>query len=460
MTEKATETSATYLFQEKGFFWWAHQPVPEGHFAPETAVVGELKINPEGRITLDLYSLLSNERDALATLGRSDDPSLAKQRIRGILIDSNRRVLLLDLSRRAQHHSSYRISTEGFRATYCLIGNEEFLGPTKALLLSHLEIDFKGFEEWLWLGSIRITRGRDSLTAKYKRPRQIKYILHDGTLRILHDLSGSHSLGGNTDIKMAETTHIRFTPTKKLDITQAVEWHRVLQDFVILMTDSDYSFDWPVVFFGKTHYQLYFEKLTPKASPPRRHECATNFPRISEKFGMLFSTWRAKREKFGSAFYLYLGTRRGMQLYAENRFAMLIWGIEAFHRTKYGDASGSGRTAARINLKQRIFETLKALPIGLDPERLKKFAAECAQKRNEISHFGGQRKQGGPYRDFVLALAKLSDALSYLYHALLLHEIGLDDEMVHAWIHKSFYSFRMRFRFIEVGLMEAEKPRT
>ncbi len=235
---------------------------------------------------------------------------------------------------------------------------------------------------------------------------------------------------------------------------------------------------------GKIRYTLYFEKLTPKATPPLRHQCATNFPRIKEKFGALFSTWRTKREKFGSAFYLYLGTRRGMQLYPETRFAMLIWGIEAFHRNKYGEGGRSGRTAARIeniisqlpakkdrkwlasqlrhadepNLEQRIFETLNRLPIGLDPKRLRKFASECARKRNEISHFGGQRQRAGVYSDFVLALYKLSDALSSLYHALLLFEIGLDDEMVQAWIYKSFYSSRIKFRFVEVGLMEAENP--
>jgi hypothetical protein len=401
----------------------------------------------------------------------------------GILIDSSRRVLLLNLSRRAQHYSSYGVSTQGFRVTYCLIGNKEFPHPTGTLLLSHLEIDLKGFEEWLWLGSIRVTRGRNSLTAKYKRPKQDKYVLRDGILRIMHDVSGAHSLG-SAKINMVESTHVRFTPTKKLTITQAVEWYQVFQDFIILVTDSDYCFDWPVALFGKLNYRLYFEKLTPKATPPQRHECATTYPRIKQKFGTLFSNWTTKREEFGSAFYLYLGTRRGMQLYAENRFAMLIWGIEAFHRTKYRDATGSGRTAARIqkiigqlatekdqawlawqlrhatepNLEQRIFETLRALPIGLDLKRLRKVAAECANKRNQISHFGGRRHHDISYADFILALAKLSEALSYLYHALLLHEIGLDNEIVRAWIHNSFYSFRMKFRLVEVGLMEPERP--
>ena len=43
---------------------------------------------------------------------------------------------------------------------------------------------------------------------------------------------------------------------------------------------------------------------------------------------------KTKREEFGPGFYLYLGTRRGMALYAEHSFVNLIWGLEAFHRKK------------------------------------------------------------------------------------------------------------------------------
>src|SRR6266446_6956767 len=112
MNSNIPTPNGTFLVQERGFFWWADQPVPEKHFAPETAVVGELKITMEGRVTLDLYSLLSDQSNPLAAFARPNDPSLSKRRIQGILIDSSRRILLLDLSRRAQRHSFYSVSTE------------------------------------------------------------------------------------------------------------------------------------------------------------------------------------------------------------------------------------------------------------------------------------------------------------------------------------------------------------
>jgi hypothetical protein len=56
---------------------------------------------------------------------------------------------------------------------------------------------------------------------------------------------------------------------------------------------------------------------------------------MQETFGHIVSAWRRKREQFGPGFYLYLGVRRGMQLYPEHRFVNLIWGIEAFRRRKH-----------------------------------------------------------------------------------------------------------------------------
>jgi hypothetical protein len=68
----------------------------------------------------------------------------------------------------------------------------------------------------------------------------------------------------------------------------AIEWHRWLQDLLILLTDSDYCLEWPEVRWGKHNCTLYFQRLSSKAGRPRLHECVTNFPKISESFGTLF----------------------------------------------------------------------------------------------------------------------------------------------------------------------------
>ena len=51
--------SGTPILQERGLFWWADHPVPSTQFAPDTSVFGELKINREGRVTLDLERVMT-----------------------------------------------------------------------------------------------------------------------------------------------------------------------------------------------------------------------------------------------------------------------------------------------------------------------------------------------------------------------------------------------------------------
>jgi hypothetical protein len=87
----------------------------------------------------------------------------------------------------------------------------------------------------------------------------------------------------------------------------------------------------------------------------------------------------------------------------------LIWGIEAFHR-KRNTASESTPLSAKMRriidqvkakkdkkwlenrlryagepaLEDRIFHAFKALPIGLDRDRLRAFSKSCADYRNDI----------------------------------------------------------------------------
>jgi hypothetical protein len=44
-------------------------------------------------------------------------------------------------------------------------------------------------------------------------------------------------------------------------------------------------------------------------------------------------------------------------------------------------------------LNQRMFESLKDLPLSLKDAALRKFCDVCAAKRHDISHFGGQRQR-------------------------------------------------------------------
>jgi hypothetical protein len=198
---------------------------------------------------------------------------------------------------------------------------------------------------------------------------------------------------------------------------------------------------------------MYFQRISSKGTAPRYFESPTNFAQLKDSFGKVFLTWRAKRESLGPAFYLYLGTRRGMQVYAEHRYIMLIGGIEAFHRRKHGPTKSS-KTEQRVPLRQMIFEILKEIPLTLEENRLRRFAAACAKARNDISHPGGQRDQSSAYDEFTSALHRKSEALAYLYHILILHEIGVDDTILRSWANEGFQSARIKSALMEACLIE------
>jgi len=60
---------------------------------------------------------------------------------------------------------------------------------------------------------------------------------------------------------------------------------------------------------------------------------------------------------------------------------------------------------------------------SLDAEALRTFSIRCAKCRNAISHEGEP-----PKNESNEGLHELAEALRHLYHALLLHEIGLDEQ--------------------------------
>jgi hypothetical protein len=60
---------------------------------------------------------------------------------------------------------------------------------------------------------------------------------------------------------------------------------------------------------------------------------------------------------------------------------------------------------------------------------LRAFAQRCARRRNDISHESG-RRPGEDVEAFRSELRELAEALRYLFHALLLHEIGLSQDLL------------------------------
>jgi Apea-like HEPN len=183
-----------------------------------------------------------------------------------------------------------------------------------------------------------------------------------------------------------------------------------------------------------------------------------------------------KRETIGAGFYLYLGVRRGEQNYIENTFVTLITGFEALHRKIINDSNatkikdqvvrivddvkdkkdkkwlaGRLKHAHEPNLEKRLYDIFTSVDLGLVAKRLRKFASQCATIRNDLSHFGEQRGSIS-YQAFIRDVAIKNAALSVIYHAVILNEIGVGQDVIHDWL--DVRSSSAKAYFFEAGLLD------
>jgi hypothetical protein len=468
------------ILEERGLFWWDDEKIAVGNLTPDSYVAGLLKIEENGRTTLELDGYLPSPHGPMAAVAR--DELLISKGIRGVLKESNKHVLLLDLFRHGGRFSSHGISFQGFLASHCLISESAPVQRTK-LKFRRLQVSLEGLEEWLQLRAIEVSRGRKVISAKYKRPSKAQYRLEGGSLTIDFELRGKSggAVFGN-EVTMKETALLSLRFGKALDIEAIKTQYELLEDMFMLLTNTAYPLAWPILNADQgASYRFYFTKIIGDTNEPapKYFDCVTNFIQLRESFGSIWSNWKKSREMLGPGLYLYLGTRRGIKMYIEHRFVNLVWGIEAFHRRKHSDTGSNplSQKIARIvgqikelndrkwltrklenahepTLGERIYQVLSVVPLGLDAERLRKFSTECAKLRNDISHFGGDRHEGRSYNDFILDTNDKAEALSTLYHLLLLHEIGISENILKWWVFEGFKSLPIKYHFVQAGLLD------
>ena len=467
------------ILEEHGLFWWHDEPLSDRQLAPEAHVAGLCTIENNGRITLELDGYLPGPHGPMAAMS---GPMPTNKCTQGILKGAGQRILFIDLIRSGGRFSTNSLSFENFVAMQCLIGSDPFPNQTEALTFDALAVPLEGYEEWLRLGSIDVSRSEDKVSVIYEKPNNIVFAVAGGTLSIEYDAKENASgFFRSYELSLKQTASIKFRLTGGLKLDGLISQYGLLEDLLKLLTGSDYHLDWPSVSLGdKATYRWYgFRHRSEETiAAPRHYNTVTNFLQLRDKFGAIWSRWIAKREEFGPGIYLYLGTRRGVTLYAEHRFVNLIWGIEAFHRKKYV-AAKSAALSAKIKriveqvggakdkswlrnklknaheppLDQRIFDVLKTLPLDLEETRLHLFSKACAKARNDISHFGGLR-HASPYAEFIRDLEQKSTALSTLYHALLLHELEIDASILKHWIYEGFNSYPIKRHFVDAGLLD------
>jgi hypothetical protein len=159
----------------------------------------------------------------------------------------------------------------------------------------------------------------------------------------------------------------------------------------------------------------------------------------------------------------------------------LVWSVEALHRKMFVESKTSERIlsvrkrAERVlsllpeddddrkwlssrlayahepSLEARILECFRTLPFAFGRSELEKFAKACADRRNDISHTGGPR-ENQEYGSFHDEISRLAETLDYLFHALLLHQIGVESKVLFEVMTNSLVSERIKTALANIGL--------
>ena len=446
-------------FDERGYFWWADDPVLDGHFAPETAVPGQIVGDASGTTKLILDGILPRKPggpDLNPGSISSNEPQLA---VVGLIKEGLEYVRLEQLSFAGYSFGSSRPSSESFRARSCVRGHRLISDIPPNRYCTSIRLSLAGFEEWQQLQPPKFENGRTSLTVCFPQGREDTFELDSAMIAIGVDVDYETSRP-QSEITVRQEGYITYTPRTPMTLEDVRDTVRKLEDLLVLLTNCERSIGFPRVrIAGDDHwFPVRYETMQRVEKAVTRSELWTTFPDLLSSFGRIANAWFEKSDKFGPAFHLYLGNRRGVRLYVEHRFVNLVWGLEAFHHSSGGNVANPAlsqkieriltaideselnkedrRWLRRVlkheekpKLSQRIFEVLAQLPLGFDKKELEDFSGMCAAERNLISHFGG-RHEADSYETHLNNWARISYALDPLYHARILQELEFTDEAI------------------------------
>lgn len=462
------------IVERRGFFWWLDDAIGRTN-SRGTSVPGYLTISEEGHIKLTLDGSLWYA-DSSDELLWPDLRDLArKRRITGSLdfhIDGLNHVLLGSLERTDFFFGDEELPRQKYDAEVCLISNSAYPADFSFDSLHRLRIDLVGLEEWLDLHSIveEIANfGEDDTVAVrvgYKDHKFV-FVTDNGTMSVESLTTGPRGFGAFSRDPISELTFkqenvLTYAPAshRGFDSLKA-DFFRV-EELLSLLLGSQVRLDWPTLVqqdddeFGSWHRTYFYRDSVPEFEP-NPYAWWTNFHAVRDTFGQLFFAWETQLAKYGPPYYLYVFELRHPFIYPEHRFVNLCWALESLHKQLHLDdpePPSAAKRRVRIesilkklgapedaedrawfaertkgyqkdpSLSDRIFDCLGRLPIAINSEELRVFSARCATVRHAISH------EGEPPNDEGVDLVSLAEALSYLYHALLLHEIGLNPELL------------------------------
>jgi len=479
------------ILKERGFFWWFNEPSLPSN-SKETSVAGLLTITDEGQITLEADGSLCLKDEYRDWSKPRTFPE--SRRIVGWLASNGEHVLLEGIERTDFSFSEESPQQQRFSSELCARRDSPFTETYGHDNFIELRIELTGFEEWLGLESITVDREYSEgdevhVRVSYKEWK-FNYPTLGGSVSIESVTTGAHApfLPSDFRTRGAQFTqhyYLLFSPDSATDISSLRYTYTKLEELLALLVGAYSRLAWPVLVRKEGPFDawntLHFYRGAPTAQPINRYSIWVSFARVREVFGDVFRSWLTGSESFGAGYYLYVSSLRSPHHYSEDHFVNLVWGVEALHRKWVGDSETSERVvnerrrvddilallpegskdrkwlgrklahAHEPSLEARILECLRKLPFSFGTGEIEKFAKSCADRRNDISHAGGPR-EGVDYTSFHSEILKLADALDHLFHALLLHQIGVDPQVLLEVMTASIVSERIRTALANAGL--------
>lgn len=466
------------MLKEHGRFWWAEEKFPEGEIAPARYVNGVLNISDEGQIEIELDGLLPKEKGKSAyILSQAISPD---RKIVGLLKNINKYIVAEDLLRSGGVQSRTSISFEKFSAMRCAVLDKK---PSRETKIKTIRLPLSGYEDWLKSDFFPIKTFKRGFSIKREPNRDLRAKGEHGRIALCHHLSArSFEDQDSKGLFLNEVSNLNFTPKKAVTIDEASRLNELVQDFLSVLTGSEYRSNWPSTSFTNgAKGTIHYFRIKSDENRPEEHRCSIPFRAIESNFCSLFFSWLTNSKEHGPGIYLYLSTKRGVRAYTEQRFFSLISGLEALHRSTFGDQeTDSYRTklqriladvkeandrkwlqkrlknAGAPSLETRLRQLFETLPIDFREDRLNKFCGNCARARNTLAHYGHIEKDDDPETQKIW---RINEILSGLYHLLILSKIGVDKDIIKDGLRSfRFYSLRWHLEQSElIALIEKRR---
>lgn len=225
-------------------------------------------------------------------------------------------------------------TSESFKALFCVRGSHLIADLSSNRYCTEIRISLFGFEEWLQLPSLKFEESESEFTVHIPKWPEKMFELNETIITVGAKVnSKSDGAKGKT---IQQEGYLTYTPKLPMTLDEVRNTVRKIEDLLVLLTDCEETLGLPQVKIkgNDTLNQVSYETQPQRGKRIARSDLWTTFSNLSPNFGEIAEAWFAKSTKFGPGFHLYLGNRRGMQLYVENRFANLVWGLEALHRSK------------------------------------------------------------------------------------------------------------------------------